>query len=178
MTAPPLRELTTLRLGGAPGRLLEARDEAALVDAVRAADAAGEPLLVLAGGSNVVVADEGFPGTVVRIATRGVAAVDAPPGHAALEVQAGEPWDALVARCVAGGLAGVECLAGIPGSVGATPIQNVGAYGQEVAGTIRAVRVLDRSSGVVEELDAGGVRLHLPLERVQARRPGAGSCSP
>jgi UDP-N-acetylmuramate dehydrogenase len=145
-----LSELTTLRLGGPAARYLEAPTEDALVQAVRAADDAGEPLLVLAGGSNVVVADEGFPGTVVRIATRGVAR-DA----AALEVAAGEPWDPLVADCVARGLAGVECLAGIPGSVGATPIQNVGAYGQEVAETIAAVRVLDRADGAVRELAPG-----------------------
>jgi UDP-N-acetylmuramate dehydrogenase len=147
-----LADLTTLRLGGPAGRLVEAADEAAVVEAVRRADRAGEPLLVLAGGSNVVVADAGFPGTVLRIATRGIAQIEAPDGRVLLEVQAGEPWDAFVARCVADGLAGVECLAGIPGSVGATPIQNVGAYGQEVAETIRSVRVLDRRSGEVSEL--------------------------
>jgi UDP-N-acetylmuramate dehydrogenase len=149
-----LRDLTTLRLGGPAGRLVEAADEDAIVAAVRAADRAGEPLLVLAGGSNVVVADAGVAGTVLRIASRGVGRAEAPDGSVRLEVAAGEPWDALVERCVAEGLAGVECLSGIPGSVGATPIQNVGAYGQEVAETIRAVRVLDRSSGEVGELDA------------------------
>ena len=154
-TSPiPLRELTTLRLGGPAGRLVEARDEAAVVDAVRRADRAGEPLLVLAGGSNVVVADEGFAGTVLRIATRGIARADGEDGRVRVEVQAGEPWDPLVARCVADGLAGVECLSGIPGSVGATPIQNVGAYGQEVAETIRSVRVLDRARDEVAELGA------------------------
>ncbi len=142
-----LRDLTTLRLGGPAARYLEADDEQAAVDAVRAADRAGEPLLVMSGGSNVVVADDGFPGTVLRIATRGVAREGA-----TLEVAAGEPWDPFVADCVAGGLAGVECLAGIPGSVGATPIQNVGAYGQEVAETIAAVRVLDRTRDAIEEL--------------------------
>ncbi|MGZ6673590.1 MAG: UDP-N-acetylmuramate dehydrogenase [Solirubrobacteraceae bacterium] len=142
-----LSDLTTLRLGGPAARYLEATNEQALIDAVTAADRAGEPLLVLAGGSNVVVADEGFPGTVVRIATRGIAR-----DGTTLEVAAGEPWDPLVAACVAGGLAGVECLAGIPGSVGATPIQNVGAYGQEVAETISAVRVLDRTDGAVRTL--------------------------
>jgi UDP-N-acetylmuramate dehydrogenase len=142
-----LSDLTTLRLGGPAAHYLEAATEEAVVEAVAAADQAGEPLLVLAGGSNVVVADEGFPGTVVRIATRGVAREGA-----TLEVAAGEPWDPLVADCVAGGLAGVECLAGIPGSVGATPIQNVGAYGQEVAETIRAVRVLDRADGSLQSL--------------------------
>ncbi|HEX7298154.1 MAG TPA: UDP-N-acetylmuramate dehydrogenase [Solirubrobacteraceae bacterium] len=152
-----LSELTTLRLGGPAARYLEADTEEAVVEAVRAADREGEPLLVLAGGSNVVVADEGFPGTVLRIATRGVQREGATRGAggdgATLEIAAGEPWDPLVADCVAGKLAGVECLAGIPGSVGATPIQNVGAYGQEVAETIVAVRVLDRLRGTVEELD-------------------------
>jgi UDP-N-acetylmuramate dehydrogenase len=145
-----LSELTTLRLGGPAGRYLEAASEQAVIDAVTDADRACEPLLVMAGGSNVVVADEGFPGTVVRIATRGIAREGA-----ALEVAAGEPWDPLVAECVAGGLAGVECLAGIPGSVGATPIQNVGAYGQEVAQTVSAVRVLDRADGAVRTLAPG-----------------------
>jgi UDP-N-acetylmuramate dehydrogenase len=142
-----LSELTTLRLGGPAGRYVEATTEDDLVAAVRAADRASEPLLVLAGGSNVVVADEGFAGLVLRVATRGVRR-EGPT----LEVAAGEAWDPVVASCVADGLAGVECLAGIPGSVGATPIQNVGAYGQEVAETIVGVRVLDRASGVVEEL--------------------------
>lgn len=145
-----LSELTTLHLGGPAGRYLEADSEEAVVEAVSGADREGEALLVLAGGSNVVVADDGFPGTVLRIATRGVER-----DGATLEIAAGEPWDPLVAECVAGGLAGVECLAGIPGSVGATPIQNVGAYGQEVAETIVAVRALDRVRGTVEELDPG-----------------------
>jgi UDP-N-acetylmuramate dehydrogenase len=144
----PLSELTTLRLGGPAARFVEARDEDALVAAVRAADAAGEPLLVLAGGSNVVVADDGFPGTVVHVLTRGVA----PPGHGRVTVQAGEPWDDFVAATVERGVAGVECLSGIPGSVGATPIQNVGAYGQEVAETIAAVRAYDRREGAVLDL--------------------------
>jgi UDP-N-acetylmuramate dehydrogenase len=108
-----------------------------------------EPLLVLAGGSNVVVADSGFPGTVVRVLTRGVR-----HDGEHLEVQAGEPWDAVVADCVERGLAGFECLSGIPGSTGATPIQNVGAYGQEVAETVESVRVLDRASGQITELPA------------------------
>jgi UDP-N-acetylmuramate dehydrogenase len=142
-----LSALTTLRLGGPAGRLLEARAEAELVEHVRAADSGGEPLLLLAGGSNVVIADEGFPGTVVRVLTRGVQR-----DGARLWVAAGEPWDELVGTCVAEGLAGIECLSGIPGSVGATPIQNVGAYGQEVSETIRAVRVLDRRDGAVREL--------------------------
>ncbi len=144
---PVLAELTTLRLGGPAGRYVEAADEAAVVAAVRAADEAGAPLLIVAGGSNLVVADAGFPGTVLRIATRGVRA-----DGGRLTVAAGEPWDPLVERCVAGGLAGFECLAGIPGSVGATPIQNVGAYGQEVAETIVSVRAYDRAAGQVDTL--------------------------
>ncbi len=147
MQTAALADFTTLRLGGPAARLVAAADEDAIVAAVRAADSAGEPLLVLAGGSNLVVADAGFPGTVVRIASRGVD-VDGD----VLRVAAGEPWDPLVARCVAEGRAGVECLSGIPGSVGATPIQNVGAYGQEVAETIVSVRAYDRVTGAVEEI--------------------------
>jgi UDP-N-acetylmuramate dehydrogenase len=140
-----LADLTTLRLGG-PARVVEATTEADLVAAVREAK---PPVLVLAGGSNVVVADEGVPGTVVRVATRGVQR-----DGDVLTVAAGESWDELVAACVAEGRQGFECLAGIPGSVGATPIQNVGAYGQEVAETVESVRVLDRATGVVEEMPA------------------------
>jgi UDP-N-acetylmuramate dehydrogenase len=145
--------MTTLRLGGPPARLVEALGEDELLAAVRGADAAGEPLLVLAGGSNVVVADEGFPGTVVRVAGGGVRR-RADGDRVRLDVQAGEPWEDLVAACVAEGLAGVECLSGIPGSVGATPIQNVGAYGQEVAEAIASVRVHDRERDAVHELPA------------------------
>ena len=143
-----LADLTTLRLGGPAGKLTEAHSEAELVDAVRRADADGEPLLLLAGGSNVVIADDGFPGTVVRILTRGIERAETNE----VEVQAGEPRDPFVERTVQQELAGVECLSGIPGSVGATPIQNVGAYGQDVSETIVRVRVFDRRTGAVEEL--------------------------
>jgi UDP-N-acetylmuramate dehydrogenase len=149
----PLSDLTTLRLGGPPRRLVEASTEGELVALVREADAAGEPVLVLAGGSNVVVADEGFEGTVVRVATRGVEQPQRSDGRVWLDVAAGEDWDALVAFCVANGVAGIEALSGIPGSVGATPIQNVGAYGQEVADVIVGVRALDRSTGEIHTLD-------------------------
>ncbi len=144
---PRLSDWTTLGLGGPPRRVVEARTEHEVVAAVSAADRAGEALLVLSGGSNVVVADEGFAGTVVRVMTRGF---DATAGR--IDVDAGEPWDPLVTRLVEHGFAGIECLAGIPGSVGATPIQNVGAYGQEVADAITAVRVYDRHSEAVGEL--------------------------
>ena len=155
---------TTLRLGGPARRLVEAATDEQVVAAVRAADDSGEPLLVLGGGSNLVVADGGFPGTVVRVATSGVRrASGRPGGHdlggngqdvAELTVAAGEDWDAVVAGCVASGLAGLECLSGIPGRTGATPIQNVGAYGQEVAERISSVRVYDRERGAVTDLAA------------------------
>ncbi len=147
----PLSQLTTLRLGGPARWLLEAGTDDELIEAVAGAGAAGGPVLVVAGGSNLVIADEGFAGTVVRVATRGVA-VSACGERVRLQVAAGEPWDALVARCVADGFAGLECLSGIPGSAGATPIQNVGAYGQEVADRIASVRVYDTSAGAVREL--------------------------
>jgi UDP-N-acetylmuramate dehydrogenase len=142
-----LSDLTTLRLGGPAGAVVEARTDEELLEAVRA----DREVLLLAGGSNLVVADAGYPGAVVRVLTRGVAE-RAADGRVELTVAAGEEWEPFVARCVAEGLAGVESLSGIPGSIGATPIQNVGAYGQEVAETITAVRVLDRASGEVAEL--------------------------
>jgi UDP-N-acetylmuramate dehydrogenase len=141
---------TTLRLGGPARAFVTAETEDDLIAQVRSADAAGEPLLVLGGGSNLVVADEGFPGTVVHVATAGIVR----DGPAGLTVAAGEDWDALVAACVGEGLAGLECLSGIPGLAGATPIQNVGAYGQEVAETITSVRAYDRVHGQVRDLAA------------------------
>jgi UDP-N-acetylmuramate dehydrogenase len=133
----PLAPLTTLRLGGPADRLVEARTEDELIEAVEADD----PALILAGGSNVVIADEGVRGAVVHIETTGIA-------HAQdlLVVQAGEPWDGVVEYTVANGLQGFECLSGIPGSTGATPIQNVGAYGQDVSETVQWVRVYDRET--------------------------------
>ena len=148
MTAPTtLADLTTLRVGGPASRVVVAEDEAALVAAVSEADATGTPALVVAGGSNLVVGDDGFPGTVVVVRTRGIEVVADTCGGAWVTVAAGEPWDAFVARAVDEEWAGVEALSGIPGSVGATPVQNVGAYGQEVAGTVARVRTLDRSTG-------------------------------
>ncbi|PWN02005.1 UDP-N-acetylmuramate dehydrogenase [Nocardioides silvaticus] len=148
-TTGRLADHTTLRLGGPARTWVRATTDEELVAAVSEADAAGEPVLVLGGGSNLVVADEGFAGTVVEVATTGVTAdVDATDdptcGGAVVTVAAGEGWDDLVARAVASGWVGVEALSGIPGSVGATPIQNVGAYGQEVSQTLASVRVWDR----------------------------------
>jgi UDP-N-acetylmuramate dehydrogenase len=138
-----LAPLTTLRLGGPARSFVEARTADEVVDAARGAS------LILAGGSNVVIADEGVPGTVARIVTRGIER-----DGVRLTVAAGEEWDPLVAMCVAEGLQGFECLSGIPGSVGATPIQNVGAYGQEVSETVESVRVFDRETGRVEDMAA------------------------
>jgi UDP-N-acetylmuramate dehydrogenase len=147
----PLAELTTLRLGGPARALVEASTAAELVDAVRAADEGGEPMLLVGGGSNLVVADAGWPGTVVLVRSRGVA-VEADGDTRTLTVEAGEPWDGLVARAVAEGWAGVEALSGIPGLVGATPVQNVGAYGQEVAETVTRVEVYDRVARATRQL--------------------------
>jgi UDP-N-acetylmuramate dehydrogenase len=139
-----LADHTTLRLGGPAERWVRADSETALVDAVREADEGGRPALVLGGGSNLVVADAGVSGTVVQVATRGVEVEGDSCGGAVVTVQAGEVWDSLVDRAVSEGWVGIEAMTGIPGLVGATPIQNVGAYGQEVADTIARVRVLDR----------------------------------
>ena len=145
-----LKDRTTLRLGGPARRWVRAETERELVAAVAAADEAGESVLVLGGGSNLVVADAGFAGTVVEVATRGmeadIACVDdiACMGVVSVRVAAGEPWDAFVAHTVESDWVGVEALSGIPGLVGATPIQNVGAYGQDVGQTIASVRTWDR----------------------------------
>ncbi|MEA2703967.1 MAG: UDP-N-acetylmuramate dehydrogenase, partial [Actinomycetota bacterium] len=116
--------LTTLGVGGIADRVIEVEDAAELVTAVREADEAGRPLLLLGGGSNVVAPDDGWDGDVVAVRTRGV---ERTGGR--LVVQAGEPWDDVVAYAVDHRLAGIEALSGIPGSTGATPVQNVGAYG-------------------------------------------------
>jgi len=147
----PLAPHTTLGLGGPARFFAEAADEAAVVEAVRWASRRGVPLHPIGGGSNLVVADRGVEGLVLRVALRGLAVAKG-AGEAVLTVGAGEPWDGVVARAVSEGLAGLECLSGIPGLAGATPIQNVGAYGQEVAETIRAVRAFDRRDLDVVEL--------------------------
>ncbi|GAA2230878.1 MULTISPECIES: UDP-N-acetylmuramate dehydrogenase [Kitasatospora] len=138
----PLAPLTTLRLGGPARRLVTATTDAEVIATVREADEAGEPLLVIGGGSNLVIGDAGFDGTVLRIATGGFEL-----DGATLELAAGEVWADAVARTVDKGLAGIEFLAGIPGSAGATPVQNVGAYGQEVASSITEVVAYDRAAG-------------------------------
>ncbi|WP_175008177.1 MULTISPECIES: UDP-N-acetylmuramate dehydrogenase [unclassified Cellulosimicrobium] len=153
---PSLAELTTLRVGGPADRYLEAHSEAELLEIVRAADEAGEPLLVVGGGSNLLVGDEGFGGVVVRDLRRGIT-VDAEDscGGASFHAPAGQDWDELVARAVAEEWVGVEALSGIPGTVGAAPVQNIGAYGQDVAGVISTVRVWDRARSRVRTLALG-----------------------
>lgn len=151
----PLSTLTTMRVGGPAARLVTVETTDELVDAVREVDDADEPLLVVSGGSNLVIADEGFQGTVVRVATRGVVreSADACAG-ATVRVAAGEPWDDVVAQAVGEGWAGIEALSGIPGLSGSTPVQNVGAYGQDVSQTIARVRAWDRQEQAVRTFAA------------------------
>lgn len=168
--APALATLTTMRVGGAPERLVQPATEAELVETTRAVWARGEQWLLLGGGSNTVASDSGFEGTVIRVATRGIQQVDAvSPGDADavggdleavhLRVQAGESWDDLVEYAVARGLAGIEALSGIPGSVGAAPVQNIGAYGQELSSVLVGIDFLDYDSGEVRRLTAAQLGL-------------------
>ncbi|HEY8559901.1 MAG TPA: UDP-N-acetylmuramate dehydrogenase [Pyrinomonadaceae bacterium] len=143
----PLAPLTTFKIGGAARFFVRAETEAAVADAFRFAEENGFDIFVLGGGSNVLVADEGFDGLVLQIALKGISTKDN-----LVTAQAGEDWDEFVAFCVEKNLAGVECLSGIPGLVGGTPVQNVGAYGQEVSETILSVRVFDRKSKEMLEL--------------------------
>ncbi|WP_182357940.1 UDP-N-acetylmuramate dehydrogenase [Tomitella gaofuii] len=137
-----LAGLTTLRVGGPCAHLVTCADTGALVAVVRALDAAGVRTLILGGGSNLVIADAGFDGAAVRVATAGID-IDG----TLVRADAGALWDDVVARTVAAGLGGIECLSGIPGSAGATPVQNVGAYGAEVADVLERVELLDRGTG-------------------------------
>ena len=148
-----LADYTTLRLGGPARQFVDATSEDELITAVRAADAEAEPVLVLGGGSNLVVADEGFPGVVVLAGLRGVQ-FRAAGGTVDVTVAGGHDWDEFVQGCLAEGLSGVECLSGIPGRAGATPIQNVNAYGQDVADAITSVRAYDRLTDAVVEIPA------------------------
>ena len=144
-----LAAYTTLRLGGPAGTTTTAVHTDEAVAAVRSATAAGRRLLVLAGGSNVVIGDDGFDGEVLLLRTRGIEVAGEDSTGVLVRVAAGEPWDDFVSFAVANDLSGVECLSGIPGAAGSTPIQNVGAYGQEVAHTIEAVHAYDRQAGEI-----------------------------
>ncbi|POH56908.1 UDP-N-acetylmuramate dehydrogenase [Arthrobacter glacialis] len=145
-----LSSLTTLHVGGPVKNYVAATNEAEIIEAVTAADRTGERLLILGGGSNLLISDEGFDGTVVKIASQGYA-VDSQDscGGASVVVQAGHDWDDFVHQSVLHAWSGLEALSGIPGSAGATPVQNVGAYGCDVSQTIAAVRTWDREKTAV-----------------------------
>jgi UDP-N-acetylmuramate dehydrogenase len=169
--ATRLADYTTLGLGGPAGDFLVPAAEPDLVAAVQAADAAAQPVLILGGGSNLVVADTGFPGTVIHVATRGLRYAAADDGTVELTVAAGEDWDDVVAAAVADGLAGLEPLSGIPGRAGATPIQNVGAYGREVAEVITRVRVYDRQSDDIRTIPNAGCSFSYRTSLFKSGRP-------
>ncbi len=153
MTTPTLAELTTLRVGGPIGSYVGVRTESEFIDAIRGTDESGGRLLVLGGGSNILAADDGFAGVVVHDERREITAVDVGACQGAnISITAGQPWDAVVASAVQQGWSGIEALAGIPGSTGATPMQNVGAYGQEVADVITSVRTWDRQRRAIRTL--------------------------
>ena len=162
-----LAELTTIRVGGPAAQLLTAVTRDELVDAARTAHDDGDPLLVLGGGSNLVVSDAGFDGTVLRVATTGIAQGD----DGTLVVEAGEPWDRVVEHAVARGLGGIEALSGIPGSAGAAPIQNIGAYGQELSDTLVAVELLE-PDGASVRVPAAELELAYRSSSLRRGRPG------
>ncbi len=169
--ATVLADYTTLDLGGPAKVFLSADTEQALVDAVRDADVSGEPVLLIGGGSNLVISDEGFPGTVIHVNTRGLTLVDAGDGAIEVTVAAGADWDDVVAATVAEGLAGLEPLSGIPGRAGATPIQNVGAYGREVAEVITQVRVYDRQDRQIRIIPNQSCRFSYRTSLFKGGRP-------
>lgn len=159
-TTARLADLTTIRVGGAPRLLVAADTREELIDAVLDARNSAEDWFLLGGGSNTVASDEGFDGTVIHARTRGVERLAAPEGRIRLRVQAGEPWDELVALTVSNGWSGIEALSGIPGSTGAAPVQNIGAYGQEIESALVGVEFFDDMTGEVvyltrEELGLG-----------------------
>ncbi|MET0672343.1 MAG: UDP-N-acetylmuramate dehydrogenase, partial [Microbacterium pygmaeum] len=156
----PLARLTTLRTGGLPERMVDAHSTDELVDALRTAWGDREPVLVLGGGSNVFVGDEPFEGTVIRVLTGGIERLPSPrSGFARLRAQAGEGWDAVVAVAVDQGLAGIEAMSGIPGTIGAAPVQNIGAYGQEIVQTLVEVDLIDEDSGEISTVPAADLGL-------------------
>ena len=158
----PLSQLTTLRVGGTPARMVRATTRDELVDTLRALWADGEPWLVLGGGSNVLIDDDPFDGTVVLVRSRGIERLPTPrEGYERLRVEAGHDWDELVAHTVAEGLAGIAAMSGIPGTAGAAPIQNVGAYGQEIVQTLVEVDLLDEETGEVSTVPAAELGLGL-----------------
>jgi UDP-N-acetylmuramate dehydrogenase len=166
-----LADLTTIRVGGPAASLIEPPDAAALIAAVRDVWAGGGDWLLLGGGSNVLIADEGFDGTVVRVTTRGIESVRS-GASVRLTVQAGEPWDAVVALAVDSGWAGIETLSGIPGSAGAAPIQNIGAYGQELSDSLVSIEFLDFLTGDLLRLRAAELALDYRSSAIKQGRAG------
>jgi len=156
----PLAQLTTLRTGGVAEHMVEATTRDELVRVLREVWASGEPWLVIGGGSNLFIGDDPVPGTVIRVRTRGIQASPSPrPGHVRLTVEAGHDWDDLVRYAVAEGLAGIEAMSGIPGTVGAAPVQNIGAYGQEIVQTLVEVELLDEDTGELSVVSAAELGL-------------------
>ena len=155
-----LSTLTTLRTGGAPERMLEAATREELVAALPEVWSRGDDLLVLGGGSNLFIGDEAFEGTVIRVLTRGIEELPSPhPGRIRLRVEAGHGWDDLVAYAVEHGYAGLEAMSGIPGTVGAAPVQNIGAYGQEIQETLVEVDLIDQVTGRISTVPAAELGL-------------------
>src|SRR5256714_10098876 len=150
----PLAPLTTLKIGGSARYLVEAREPSEVQQAADFAHSRSLPLFVLGGGSNLLISDTGWPGLVLKIAIVGVEreATSSEDGKALFHASAGESWDHFVVQAVKAQCAGVECLSGIPGSVGGTPVQNVGAYGQDVSQTIESVEVFDLKDRQVRKL--------------------------
>lgn len=160
ITPIPLAQLTTLGTGAAPERMLDATTTAELVDALREVWSRGEEWFVLGGGSNLFVGDEQYNGTVIRVLTSGIEQLPSPhAGRIRVKAHAGHDWDAFVAYTVQHGLAGVEAMSGIPGTVGAAPVQNVGAYGQEIQETLVEVELIDESTGEVSTVPASELGL-------------------
>ncbi len=171
---PTLAQLTTMRVGGPAERLLVARDKTSLVERALELWGDGEPWMLLGGGSNTVVSDAGYPGTVLLVRNSGVDRVmdETLDGRVRLRVQAGQDWDALVAFCVERGWSGIEALSGIPGLAGAAPVQNIGAYGAELSDVLHSIEFLDRDSGEVLRLGADELELGYRTSSIKQGRGG------
>lgn len=160
ITPIPLSALTTIATGGAPERMLDATTTEGLVSALRETWSRGDEWFVLGGGSNLFVGDEQFEGTVIRVLTRGIDELPSPhEGRIRLRAQAGHGWDELVAYAVEHGYAGLEAMSGIPGTVGAAPVQNIGAYGQEIQETLVEVELIDAATGEISTVPAADLGL-------------------
>ena len=174
----PLAPFTTFGIGGPARWFVEAASEEEIAEAAAWARERGVPLFVLGGGSNLLVSDAGFDGLVLRVGLRGIDVRRSERGQRIYQVAAGEDWDHFVERTVEDNCAGLECLAGIPGTVGGTPVQNVGAYGQEVASAIERVRAFDLRERSLCRVCGRRVRLCLSPQPLQLGRSRALSCDP